>query len=474
MSIRDEILASTPRYLDELFEFLRIPSISTEGKDAQETAIHKDNIRKAAEWLADRLRDLNAQNVVVNETPGHPIVTGQIGNDPDKPTILIYGHYDVQPPGDEDLWTTPPFEPVIRDGRIYARGATDDKGQLFTHLKAVELMQRRGEMPCNIRFLVEGSEEISSKNLPEFLQAHRDMIRCNAAVISDTSIIDETTPSMTVGLRGHVRVRVSVTGPAQELHSGIFGGVVPNPLTALVKMIAPLTSGKTGRVTLPGFYKEVRKYSKKQRDIFNRRGNLDAWFLKESGAKALTGEKGYTALERIGIRPTLEPVSFHCGPPFMSDKGVVSAKAESLLTVRTVPDQDSREIGEMLRQHLLAHAPEAFEVDVRISGASSPWIQESFNGAAYLSACEAYNKVFGKMPLPEFCGGSVPIVPILQKAGASPVLIGFGLESDRLHSPDEHISINRFLKGIEVLVNFFDEFPKKLAIEKKAGPMLEI
>lgn len=453
MTTRSDIKKNTPRYLDELNEFLRIPSISTDPA-------HEQDVKKAAGWLSDQFNALSASAITIHQTAGHPIVTAQFGDDPSKPTVLVYGHYDVQPAGDESLWSSPPFQPEVRDGKIYARGATDDKGQVFTYLKAVELMKEKGDLPCNIRFLIEGSEEVGSKNLPEFIDAHPELLDCDTAIISDTSIIAEDTPSITAGLRGHTRIKLTVKGPSKELHSGVFGGTIANPIEALSKMIATVTDEK-GRVAVPGFYDDVRDYTTEERAQINQRGNIDQDVLKETGATALVGEEGYTTVERIGLRPAFTLLSIHAGPEPTNLKGVISPEATAMLAVRTVPNQDPEKIAQMMCGYLKAQAPKGVTVETEISGNSDAWALESFNDAAYLAAAGAYKKVWNKDPVPEYCGGSIPVVAMFKKAGVSTVMMGFGLESDNLHSPDEHISVNRFQKGIEALVNFFQDFPKE-------------
>jgi acetylornithine deacetylase/succinyl-diaminopimelate desuccinylase-like protein len=449
MTIKTKIFNNTDRYIRELSDFLSIPSISTDP-------VYEPEIRKAANLLVDNFTTLKASSVQIHETIGHPIVTAQFGHDILKPTVLVYGHYDVQPPGDLEKWVTPPFEPNVRDGKIYARGATDDKGQVFPYLKAIELMQERGSLQCNIRFLIEGSEEISSKGLSEFLEENLEITKCDAAVISDTAIIDEDTPSLTVGLRGHTRVRVTVKGPDHDVHSGIYGGAIANPLEALTKMVSTITD-KDGLITLPCFYDNIRNYTDEERKIINSR-DMDEVVKKDTGATSLVGEKNYTTLERIGTRPAFTILSIHGGPAPTNLMGVISSEAIAMLAVRTVPGQDPVGVGNSLVKHLHDHAPDGVSVNTEMLGASSPWSMESFEDPSYKAASKAYAQVWGKDTLTEFCGGSIPVVEMLQKLGISPTLMGFGLESDGLHSPNEHFSINRMQKSIETIINYFDNF----------------
>jgi acetylornithine deacetylase/succinyl-diaminopimelate desuccinylase-like protein len=459
MILAARIKENSSRYIQELSAFLKIPSISTDTE-------YTPQVREAAQWLEKSFTSLNASSVTVHETAGHPIVTAEFCVDALKPTVLVYGHYDVQPAGDLTKWESDPFNPTIHDGKIFARGATDDKGQVFTYLKAIELLQEQGPLPCNIRFLIEGSEEISSKNLPEFLEAHPEITKCDAAVISDTAIIDEDTPSITTGLRGHTRVNVTVKGPVKDVHSGSFGGAITNPMEALCKMIATVTDDK-GRVTMPGFYDNIRDYTAEERALINSR-DMDAVVKEETGVAALVGEENFTTLERIGIRPAFTALNMHAGPATGILTGVISSNAKAFLAIRTVPGQSPVGVGEMLIKHLKDNAPKGVTVEAEICGKpSSPWTLKSFKDPAYQAAAQSFEQVWGKTPIPEFNGGSIPVVEMLQNSGVSPTLMGFGLESDALHGPNEHMSINRIEKGIETVALFFGNFAEKHAAQKK-------
>lgn len=448
------IAQNTPSYLQELAEFIKIPSISTDPA-------YKADVEACATWVATALGKLGASNVTIHPTSSHPVVTAQIGNNPAKPTVLVYGHYDVQPVGNLAEWHSPPFDLTERDGKIFARGTTDDKGQLFCYFKAIELLQTKGELPCNIKFLVEGAEEIGSVGLEEFMAANPTLTTCDVAVISDTSIVDENTPAITAGLRGNVVLQVRYNGPNKELHSGFFGGAVANPVVALCHKIAELTNAQ-GRITLPNFYDDVHDYTTQERALFNQQPNFESTVRLETGVDSLaTGELGYTALEQIGIRPCLSVMSFHAGPDLGLVKGVIPPFAEAMVGLRLVPHQNPANIAKAFEAHFASNLPAGITATTTLHGASTAWAVTSFDDAGYKAAHKAYEASFGKAPVPVFCGGSIPIVASLAKAGANPTLLGFGLGSDNLHSPNEHISINRLQKGIETLARFFEGLDQK-------------
>jgi acetylornithine deacetylase/succinyl-diaminopimelate desuccinylase-like protein len=462
MTVRDKILASTQPYLEELFEFLRIPSISVEKDEAK--PVHKPDVIKAAKWVAEKLRGLDARDVTIHETARCPVVTGQVGNDPAKPTILVYGHYDVQPPGDPALWTSPPFAPEIRGGKFFARGATDDKGQLFAHFKAIKLLQQQGALPCNIRFMIEGEEETGSPNLAPFMDAHPEILAgCKAAIISDTGIAAEETPAITVGLRGLAKVFLTVTGPSGDLHSGLYGGPVPNPIKAVARIIDSFTDDNV-RILVDGVYDDVREVTEEERQAVNQPDDGAAAIKAQAGLSDLTGEKGFTPKEQIGIRPSFDPTYIHGGDL----RNSIPATAKAILQIRTVPDQNSKTVAQMMVEHInrVAATIPGVTVETR-SEASSPWRLKSLGDAAFRAAVAGYESVWNKAPVLEYSGGGIPVATLLDERGLTPVLMGFGLNSDGLHGPNEHFGISRLQRAIEALTVFYKEYPGKLAAEKR-------
>lgn len=441
-----------PRFIKELTEWLAIPSISADA------AFNADT-RRAAQWLADHLQALGAAEVTLNETPGHPIVTARVGNDASKPTVLVYGHYDVQPPDPLELWETPPFEAHVRDGKIYARGACDDKGQVFIHLKALELMQAAGDMSCNLIFLIEGEEECGSTHLEAFVAAHKDQLRCDAVVVSDTSIIASDIPSLTVGLRGLAYIEVTLTGPDRDLHSGHYGGAVDNPINALARIIAQLHDDK-GRVTIPGFYDAVRVYDNATRQQMNAIPFGEDELKNEIGIKAAWGEQGYSVIERTGIRPCLDVNGIWGGYTGEGAKTVLPSKAHAKISMRLVPDQDYQLATQQLIDHLKALTPATMTIEARdLHG--GPGALTPMEGVTYQSAVAAFTQVWGKAPLPTFNGGSIPIVSVLSKIlETDVVLMGFGLHTDAIHSPNEHFVVDHIVKGVATVAAFHQEFAK--------------
>lgn len=450
--IKDIISQNTPRYLQELTEFLSIPSVSTDEK-------YKKDVRRAADWLQSSFSTLGSSEVEIHETLGHPVVTARFGQDPNKPTVLVYGHYDVQPEGSYEEWTTPPYEPTIRDGNIYARGAVDDKGQVFAHLKALEILNQKGELPCNFIYMIEGEEEVGSKNLKEFMLSHKEMLKCDTAVISDSTVIANDVPSMTVGLRGACFLRVKVTGPNCEIHSGTYGGAVANPIEAMSQMIAGMVD-KDGRITIPGFYDNVKVYAAEERDAIAEHPHNDNTYKDFLGINDIIGETGYTTIEKTGIRPSFTVHAFHAGPKIADKKGVIPPTAEATMSLRLVPNQESDGMQQRFADHLLSLAPKGVVVTYQTEPVSAPWARPSLNDPIYQVAAQAFEKVWGKAPIPTFNGGSIPVVPMLEEINACPVLMGFGLDEDGYHSPDEHFGIDRLQKGIETLVEFFENLPE--------------
>jgi acetylornithine deacetylase/succinyl-diaminopimelate desuccinylase-like protein len=449
----EQIIAKhLPRFIAELTEWLRIPSISADP-------VYKASVTQAAQWLADHLKNLGAHDIALNVTAGHPIVTARLGNDPKKPTVLVYGHYDVQPPDPLELWTTPAFEPEIRDGKMYARGVSDDKGQVFMHVKAAEMLQAAGEIPCNILFLIEGEEECGSTNLETFVIEHRDALKCDAVLISDTSIIATDIPSLTVGLRGLAYIEVTLTGANRDLHSGIYGGNVGNPIHALSKMIAQLHDEK-GRVTVPGFYDRVRPFSAEERKAINEAPFNETEYKQSLAVKALQGEEGYSVLERVGIRPCLDCNGIWGGYTGEGAKTVLPSKAHAKISMRLVADQNHDEAADQLIAYLEKLVPPTMTLATKkLHGGPSALTRT--DGKAYKAAFDAFGTVWNKTPIPMYEGGSIPIVSVLSKnLGVDVVLMGFGLDSNAIHSPNEHFDVAMIPKGIAAIMQFHKNFAK--------------
>ena len=451
--VKQYIEDNKDRFLAELFDLLRIPSVSADSR-------HKGDVRKAAEFIADKLKAAGADTVEVHETEGHPIVYGEKKSGKDLPTVLVYGHYDVQPPDPLELWDSPPFEPVIKNEKIYARGACDDKGQVYMHIKALEVMMKQGPLPCNIKFMIEGEEEVGSDNLGKFVVSNKELLKADVILISDTSIISLDHPSITVGLRGLSYMEVEVTGPNRDLHSGVYGGAVANPINTLCDMIHSLID-ENGHITIPGFYDEVVDLSNKEREALNRAPfNLEE-YKKDLGINEVKGENGYTTLERTGVRPTLDVNGIWGGYTGEGAKTVLPSKANAKISMRLVPDQSSHEITELFTKHIKAIAPPYVKVKVMAHHGGEPAVTPT-DSPAYKAASSAFEEVWGKTPIPSRDGGSIPIVALFKKElGLNTVLMGFGLDSDAIHSPNEHYGIKNFLLGIETIVSFYKHYSKK-------------
>ncbi|TYZ07063.1 dipeptidase [Hymenobacter lutimineralis] len=439
------------RFLSELLDWLRIPSVSADPK------FHGDVLR-AAEYLKQRFEELGVDNVELCQTAGNPIVYGEKLIDPSLPTVLVYGHYDVQPADPYELWDSPPFEPVIKDEKIYARGACDDKGQVYMHVKAFELMQRsQGGVPCNVKFMIEGEEEIGSNNLALFVRANKEKLKADVILISDTGILSNDQPSIEVGLRGLSYHEVEVTGPNRDLHSGLYGGAVPNPINILCKMIASLHD-ENNDITIPGFYDKVAVLSAEERAELNRVPHSDEEFKQSIGLKDIYGEKGYTTVERIGIRPTLDVNGIWGGYTGEGAKTVIPSKAFAKISMRLVPHQTSEEITQLFQSHFERIAPAGVHVQVRPHHGGEPVVTPT-DSVAYQAAAKALETTFGKKPIPTRGGGSIPIVAMFKtELGLDSVLLGFGLDSDAIHSPNEHYGVFNFLKGIETIPHFFQNY----------------
>jgi acetylornithine deacetylase/succinyl-diaminopimelate desuccinylase-like protein len=440
-------------YLAELFELLRIPSVSADSR-------HKEDVRRAAEYVLKKLKDAGVDRAELMETAGHPIVYGEKIVDPGKPTVLVYGHYDVQPPDPLALWNSPPFEPTVRDGKIYARGACDDKGQFYMHVKALEIMIRHGNVPCNIKFMIEGEEEVGSAHLGEFVKANKSKLKADVILISDTSLLTLDQPSITVGLRGLSYMEVQVTGPNRDLHSGVYGGAVANPANVLCEMIASLHD-PDGRVNIPGFYDDVAELSPEERKQLNRAPFDKEEYKKELGIAELQGEKGYTTIERTGIRPTLDVNGIWGGYTGEGAKTVLPSMASAKISMRLVPNQEPDKITALFTRHIVSIAPKTVSVKVTAHHGGEAAVTPT-NSPAFHAASRAFEEVWGKTPIPTRDGGSIPIVALFKKElGLDTVLMGFGLDTDALHSPNEHYGIRNFLIGIETLVAFHQHFAKQ-------------
>ena len=446
------------RFLDELFELLRIPSVSA-------NPAHAADMARTAEATAQRLREAGADKVEICPTAGYSIVYGEKMIDPSKPTVLVYGHYDVQPAEPLELWTTPAFEPVIRktdvhpEGAIFARGSCDDKGQFYMHVKAFEAMMKTNTLPCNVKFMIEGEEEVGSSNLGDFVKANVDRLKCDVILISDTSIIANDQPSIDCGLRGLSYVEVEVTGPNRDLHSGVYGGAVWNPINALAKMIASMHD-ENGHITIPGFYDKVVELTAAERADLNKAPFDEAAYSKDLGIDAVYGEKGFTTIERTGIRPTLDCNGIWGGYIGEGSKTVLPSKAFAKISMRLVPNQVSDEITDLFKKHFESIAPAGVKVEVRPHHGGEPVVTPT-DSKAYQAAAKAMEITYGKTPIPTRGGGSIPIVALFEKElKVKTVLMGFGLDSDALHSPNEHYGVFNYFQGIKTIPLFFEHYAK--------------
>ena len=448
--IRRYVSDNKQRFLDELFELLRFPSVSADPK-------YKGEMIKTAQFVADKLRAAGADNVEICSTAGYPIVYGEKIVDASMPTVLVYGHYDVQPPDPLELWKTAPFEPTIRDEKIYARGACDDKGQFYMHVKAFELMMETSTLPCNIKFMIEGEEEVGSANLGIFVGENKEKLKADVVLISDTSMISLEHPSLETGLRGLSYVEVEVTGPNRDLHSGVYGGAVANPATILAKLIASMHD-ENNHITIPGFYDNVVELSSKEREDLNKAPYDEVEYKEDLEVEELWGEKGYSTLERTGTRPTLELNGIWGGYIGQGAKTVLPSKAFAKISMRLVPNQSSDEITRLFQNHFENIAPKSVKVKVSPHHGGEPVVTPT-NSIAFKAAQKAILESFGKEPIPTRGGGSIPIVALFEKElGIKTVLMGFGLDSDNLHSPNEKFDIANFYKGIETIPLFHKYF----------------
>lgn len=455
---QDFIKKHDKRFLEELFDLLRIPSVSADPA-------HKGDVKKAALSVANSMKEAGAENVEVCETEGHPIVYGEKIIDANLPTILVYGHYDVQPADPIDLWDSPAFEPVVKKtdvhpgGAIFARGACDDKGQMFMHIKALEAMVKSGEMPCNAKFMIEGEEEVGSANLEIFIKENKPKLAADIILVSDTGIVSNDTPSITTGLRGLSYVEVEVVGPNRDLHSGLYGGCVANPINILSEMIAKLQD-EDNKITVPGFYDKVEVISQEEREEMARAPYSEEKYKKALDINAVHGEKGFTTRERGSIRPTLDVNGMWGGYTGEGAKTVIASKAYAKISMRLVPHQDPDEITKLFKDYFESLAPEGVKVIVKPHHGAQPAVTP-IDSSGYIAASNAMEKSFGTKPIPLRSGGSIPIVALFEEVlGLKTVLMGFGLDTDAIHSPNENYGLFNFYKGIETIPYFYDEFAK--------------
>jgi acetylornithine deacetylase/succinyl-diaminopimelate desuccinylase-like protein len=455
-AIKTYVEQNKQRMLDELMALLKIPSVSADSK-------HKQDMIKTAEAVKQRLMEAGADKVELSPTRGFPVVYGEKIIDPKKPTVIVYGHYDVQPPDPLNLWESPPFEPVIKktavhpDGALYARGACDDKGQMFMHVKAFELMMKSNSLPCNVKFMIEGEEEVGSPNLGPWIVENKARLKGDVILISDTSMIGNDTPSIDVGLRGLAYMEVEVTGPNRDLHSGVYGGAVGNPVNILCKMIADCHD-ENKHITIPGFYDDVLELTSEERaEMAKAPFDLEA-YKKDLGINEVVGEKGFSTIERTGIRPTLDVNGIWGGYTGEGAKTVLPAKAFAKISMRLVPNQDSQKISGLFQKYFESVAPKSVTVKVTSHHGGEP-VVVSTTSNSYKAASRAMEETFGKKPIPTRGGGSIPIVALFKKElGLDSILLGFGLDSDALHSPNEHYGLFNFYKGIETIPLFYKYF----------------
>ncbi len=438
------------RFLNELIDLLKIPSVSADSR-------HNEDTKRCADMVKQRLIEAGCELAEVVETAGHPVVYGEKMIDPSKPTVLIYGHYDVQPADPLELWHSGPFEPVIKDGRIYARGSADDKGQFYMHVKAFETMAKTNSLQCNVKFMIEGEEEVGSANLATFLTDNKDRLKADIVLVSDTSMISLEHPSIETGLRGLAYMEVEVVGPNRDLHSGVYGGAVGNPANVLAKLIASLHD-ENGHITIPGFYDDVVELSQQERDAINSAPHDEAEYMKDLGVNALNGEKGYSTLERTGTRPTLDVNGMWSGYIGEGAKTVLPSKANAKVSMRLVPNQDPHKIAKLFAAHFESIAPGCVKVTVTDHHGGQPVVTPT-DSTAYKAAAKAITTTFGKEPIPTRGGGSIPIIALFEQVlGLKTVLMGFGLDSDNLHSPNEKYDLANYYKGIETLPFFHQYF----------------
>jgi acetylornithine deacetylase/succinyl-diaminopimelate desuccinylase-like protein len=442
------------RFLEELFEIIRIPSISSLEK-------HKDDMVKTAGAYKEALLKAGVDKAEVMPTTGNPVVYAEKMVDPAKPTVLVYAHYDVMPVDPIELWDSPPFEPEIRDGKIWARGADNDKGQGFMHVKAFETLVANNALPVNVKFMIEGEEEIGSVSLGAFCEANKEMLKADIILVSDTGMIAPDIPSITTGLRGLAYWEVEVTGPNRDLHSGLFGGGVANPINILSKMIAGVLD-ENNHITIPGFYDDVLEASAKERELLNKAPFDEEEYKRAIGVEALWGEKGYTTIERTGIRPTFDACGIWGGYTGEGAKTVLPSKAYAKLSSRLVPNQNHEKIGKLFEEYFTGIAPKSVKVKVTTLHGGQAYVCP-IDLPAYKAAEKAFEQVYHRLPVPTRSGGSIPIISTFEDIlGIKSILMGFGLESDAIHSPNENYPLDNFYKGIETITWFYHFFDKEV------------
>ena len=448
--IKEYINNNKERFLDELFELLKIESVSADSK-------FKEEVDKAANWIVEEFKKLKLDNVEKIKTKGHPIVFAEKILDKSYPTILVYGHYDVQPADPYELWDSPPFEPTIKNNKIYARGACDDKGQMYMHLKAYETLNKVGDIKFNIKFMIEGEEECGSDSLEEFVVQNKEKLSADVIIISDTSIIDNENPSITIGLRGLSYMEVELTGPNRDLHSGTYGGAVNNPINELCKIITSLKDDK-GKILIPGFYDDVKNFDHNTRDDINKVPFNLSEFKSHIDINDIYGEQGYTTVERIGTRPTLDVNGIWGGYINEGAKTVLPSKAYAKISMRLVSNQSSKKISKLFSDHLKKICPESCKIKVTEHHGGEPCVVNT-NTLGYKAAFKAFKDIWKKEPVPTFDGGSIPIVALFKKElGLDSILMGFGLDEDAIHSPNESYGLFNFYKGIETITAFYNNF----------------
>ena len=451
-----ELTTDQKKFLEQWMDFLKIPSVSADPA-------HKKDVEQGAQWVKSALEGAGCPHTEIIKTPGHPIVYGEYLLDPSFPTVLVYGHYDVQPADPMELWDSPAFEPVIKttqihpDGAVFARGSCDDKGQMFMHIKAFEVMLSKGPLACNIKFMIEGEEEVGSDNLEDFVKANKEKLACDIILISDTGMIAQDQPSITTGLRGLSYMEVTITGPNRDLHSGLYGGSVQNPINVLCEMISQLRDEKK-KIIIPGFYDNVTELSTQERAEMEKPPLNLKEFKNSIGIDAVNGEKGYTTEERRSIRPTLDVNGIWGGYIGEGAKTVIPSKAHAKISMRLVPDQDWHQISEQFTSYFKSIAPSGVKVDVVTHHGGYAYVTP-IETIGYKAAHQAYFETFGIEPIPKRGGGSIPIVPMFEKElGVKSIMMGFGLDSDAIHSPNEHFGLFNFFKGIETIPKFYEHY----------------
>ena len=450
MDLISYIESKREEHLNELKELLRIPSVSTKSE-------HRPDIERPAHWVAEKLRAAGLDNVEITPTRMHPLVYAESLHAPGKPTVLFYGHYDVQPAEPLDLWTTPAFEPTVRDGNLYGRGTADDKGQVHIHIKALEALRKTaGKLPINVKVMVEGEEEVGSVNLWEFVKAHRERLKADALIVSDTAMLSKGVPSITYGLRGLNYYQIELTGPAQDLHSGVFGGAVPNPITILAETIAKLHD-RNFRIAIPGFYDDVASVSRKERKALNSLPWKEKEFRRTVGAPALNGEKGFTIREQLWVRPTLELNGIWGGYLGEGAKTVIPSKVHAKISTRLVPNQDPAKIARMVERQIRKLLPKSVHCKFDVLSTGKPWVAP-YTHPIFQKAIHSLEMGFGKRAVFIREGGSIPFVTQMHDTFKVPcVLLGFGLPDENAHAPDEHIALENYFGGIKAIALFYEQ-----------------